>query len=168
MISSIVGVKLIGCHTCIGFFCVGSSMRYSGFAYLLLRLPLAMSMLGHGLARISKLNDFSQGMAAQFEATWLPQALVQPFAYFLPYLELNLGILLLLGLFTRVASAVGVGLMVALIFGSCLLENWDAVMTQMFYGLYFSLLVAFAYEHNRYSLDTLLHLRRERRKARAL
>lgn len=139
-------------------------MKNAALGFLFARLPIGMSILGHGLVRLPKLTEFSEGMAAGFKETWLPQAVVQQFAYFLPYLELNIGILLLLGLFTRVVSAAGALLMVALIFGSSLQENWNGVAIQMFYGLYFSLLIAFERKYNRYSIDTAIQLRRDRRK----
>ncbi len=140
------------------------SMKNAAFSYLLARLPLGMSMFGHGLLRLPKLTQFSEGMAESFKATWLPQALVQQFAYFLPYLELNIGALLLIGLFTRAVSTVGVLLMVALIFGSSLQENWNAVATQMFYGVYFALLYAFEHKYNRYSIDSGIRGHRSKKK----
>lgn len=142
-------------------------MKYAAFGYFLARLPIGMSMFGHGLVRLPKLRDFSEGMAQNFKDTWLPQELVQLFGYYLPYLELNIGALLLVGLFTRAVSAVGVLLMVALIFGSSLLENWNSIFSQMFYGLYFSLLFVFEHKYNRFSLDTALRVRRSRKKRAA-
>lgn len=141
-------------------------MKHAAFGYLLARLPIGMSMLGHGLVRLPKLVAFSEGMAETFQKTWLPYPLVKQFAYFLPYIELNIGALLILGLFTRAVTTVGVLLMVALIFGSCLLENWDGVFTQMFYGVYFALLFAFEHKYNRYSVDQMIRGRRSRKKQR--
>lgn len=139
-------------------------MRNEALSYLLARLPIGMSMFGHGLVRLPKLNAFSEGMATSFKDTWLPQASVEVFAYFLPYLELNIGLLLLLGLFTRAASVVGVLLMVVLIFGSSLQENWSGIAIQMIYGLYFALLLAFEQKYNRYSIDNGIRGRRSRKK----
>jgi uncharacterized membrane protein YphA (DoxX/SURF4 family) len=47
----------------------------------------------------------------------LPEVLVRPFAYGLPALELVLGVLLLVGLGTRLAAALTAGLMVMFLFG---------------------------------------------------
>ena len=47
----------------------------------------------------------------------LPEALVRPFAYGLPLVELSLALLLLLGLVTRIAGLVAAGLMVMFMFG---------------------------------------------------
>ncbi|MFD3001555.1 DoxX family protein [Pontibacter toksunensis] len=128
-------------------------MNTSSLSYLLARLPIALSMFGHGLVRLPKLNEFSNSMVGQFESTWLPTALVSPFSYVLPFLEFTVGVLLILGLFTRTALVVGALLMLALIFGSSLLENWSSIATQMFYGVYFAGLLFFEDSYNHYSLD---------------
>ena len=41
-------------------------MKNASAAYLLARLPIAMSMFGHGLVRIPKLEKFSAGMVKEF------------------------------------------------------------------------------------------------------
>ena len=127
-------------------------MRRYTWAYLLARLPIALSMLGHGLIRLPKLDRFSLGMVTEFGRSFLPLWVVQPFSYALPFLELVTGALLLLGLFTRFAIFLGALLMLILIFGSTLIEEWDNVAIQMFYGLYFAGLLLFV-EHNGFSLD---------------
>ncbi|MGN6638266.1 MAG: DoxX family membrane protein [Mucilaginibacter sp.] len=91
--------------------------------YLLARLPVGMSMFGHGFERIPKLQGFATHVTGQFGKTILPYSLVNLFALVLPFGELLVGILLLLGLFTRFGCILGVLLLVALIFGSSLLEQ---------------------------------------------
>lgn len=119
--------------------------------YFLARLPIGMSFLGHGLARIPRLSEFANGMVGGFTGTWLPQTLVLVFGYILPIVELLLGLALLAGVAMRKSSAFGVILMCVLIFGSSLQASWSSVATQMFYGLYFSLLYLFA-DYNGYAL----------------
>jgi thiosulfate dehydrogenase [quinone] large subunit len=126
-----------------------------GITYLLARLPIGMSMFGHGFDRIPKLQAFSAHMAGQFTKTIIPVPLVSFLGQVLPFLELLTGILLLLGLFTRLGCILGVLLMVTLIFGSSLLEQWENVFTQIVYGAYFALLYYFA-DYNKYSIDSLL------------
>lgn len=125
--------------------------RYT-WAYLMARLPLGMSLFGHGLVRLPKLDQFSLGLTTEFNRTFLPLWLLQPFSYVLPFLELLTGILLLLGLFTRFALFLGGLVMVLLIFGSTLIEEWNNVAVQLFYGLYFAALLLFV-DHNGVSLD---------------
>jgi thiosulfate dehydrogenase [quinone] large subunit len=126
-----------------------------GRTYLMARLPIAVSLLGHGLDRIPKLQVFSDHLISQFSKSILPIKLVTPFSMTLPFVELGVGILLILGLFTRFACVIGVITMLALIFGSCLLEQWDNVLSQMLYSLYFVMLYYYAF-YNRYSFDRLM------------
>lgn len=120
-------------------------------AYLLARLPIGMSFLGHGLVRIPKISAFAEEMANNFADTLLPHILVLTFGYIHPFVELILGILLLGGIAMRKSSAFGVILMCILIFGSSLIESWSSVSIQMFYGLYFVGLFLWA-DLNEYSL----------------
>jgi len=129
-------------------------MRKESFTYLLARLPIGMSFFGHGLERLPKLAAFSHGMATSFSKSILPESLVLPFGYILPVLELLIGILLLLGLFTRFAAVLGVALMLFLIFGSSMIEQWNNVFTQIIYGGYLALLFYFA-QYNIISIDGL-------------
>ena len=122
-------------------------------AYALARLPIGFSFLGHGLVRIPKLSVFAEGMAQSFTKTLLPESLVLGFAYVLPFVELLLGIAIILGIHMRKTTTVGVALICILIFGSSLQESWSSVATQMFYGLYFSLLYLFA-DYNGYAILT--------------
>ena len=126
-----------------------------GRTYLMARLPIAVSALGHGIDRIPKIQVFSDHLVSQFSKSILPIKLVSLFSMTLPFIELGIGILLILGLFTRFACIVGLITMLALIFGSCLLEQWDNVLSQMLYGLYFVMLYYYAF-YNRYSFDRLL------------
>ena len=126
-----------------------------GRTYLMARLPIAVSMLGHGLDRIPKLQVFSDQMVSQFSKSIIPIKLVSAFSMVLPFVELGLGILLILGLFTRFACVVGLIGMLALILGSCLIEQWDNVFSQTLYSLYFVMLYYYAF-YNRYSFDRLL------------
>ena len=127
-------------------------MKIAQTSYLLARLPIGMSMFGHGLIRFTKLETFSSGMVKEFGKSLLPEWLVLPFSYILPFLEFLIGILLLLGLFTRFATMLGVAVMLALILGSAALEQWNNIFTQIIYGAYFALLFRYAV-YNEYSLD---------------
>jgi len=136
-------------------------MKQNDFIYLLARLPLAWSMFGHGLVRIPKLSVFSSGMVKAFGHSILPASVVQAFGYALPFLELLIGLFVIMGLFTRQALLTGFLVMMALIFGSSMLEDWQNVFVQMMYALYFVLLMLFL-SYNRYSLDYVMNKRRYR------
>lgn len=127
-------------------------------SYLLLRLAVAVSMLGHGLVRIPKIDAFADEMVKQFELSVLPQQLVQPFAYILPYVELLVGIFMLLGLFTKQAIVLGAITIIVLIFGSCMIESWGAIPAQLIHMLCFVLLLSYQ-QYDNYSLDKLFFRR---------
>ena len=82
-------------------------MEKPNTAYLLARLPIAMSMFTHGLERIPKLQAFSEGMVKQFAKSPLPAGMVQAFGTVLPCFEFLTGLLLLIGLFTRFCNHFG-------------------------------------------------------------
>jgi thiosulfate dehydrogenase [quinone] large subunit len=127
-------------------------MTRESTTYLLVRLPIGMSFLGHGLQRLPILTKFSNGMMTSFGKSFIPGALVLPFSFGLPFVELLLGILLLLGLFTRFATVLGVITMLALIFGSTSLGQWDGVFIQLMYSAYLVLLCYFL-PYNTVSID---------------
>ena len=121
-----------------------NNLQSARIAYILARVPIALSFIGHGLVRIPEINQFSNGMIQNFSDTVLPLIIVQPFSIILPFLELFLGLFLLIGLKMRVTTITGVTLISVLILGSSIQENWSAVAIQMFYGLYLAILYMFA------------------------
>ncbi|MFY0253392.1 DoxX family membrane protein [Chitinophaga sp. 30R24] len=131
-------------------------MKNNAIVFLLLRLSLAASMFGHGLVRLPKLQGFSAWMVKSFDKSMLPSGLVTPFSYALPIAEFIIGLLLLLGLFTRVSLIAGGIVMVMLIFGTAMIENWEAIPSQLIHAAFFGLLLAFI-QHNIISVD---HIRK--------
>jgi RHS repeat-associated protein len=77
-------------------------------AYLVLRFALGLSILMHGLVRLPHLAAFADATAKLFVATPLPTIIVRPFALTLVFLETAVGLLLVLGLWTRAALLLGV------------------------------------------------------------
>lgn len=122
------------------------------FAYLLARVTMGINLLGHGLVRLPKLGEFKTWMQDYFQATPLPQSLVALWASVLPFLELGLGALIILGLISRKAFLGGAIVILILVFGSCLKENWEWVSIQMLYALYFFFLMLYI-DYNQISID---------------
>jgi thiosulfate dehydrogenase [quinone] large subunit len=91
----------------------------------------------------------------QFEKSMLPSAMVLPFSYLLPILEFIIGALLILGLFTRPALIGGGVVMIALIFGTAMIENWEALPSQLIHAAFFAALLQFV-ASNGFALDNLL------------
>ncbi|OIV39688.1 DoxX family membrane protein [Flavobacterium johnsoniae] len=124
-------------------------------SFLLLRLAVAISMFGHGLVRLPKLTAFSNWMVGSFENSILPKIIVTPFSYILPIAEFVIGLLLLLGLFTKPSLIAGAFVMLALLFGTSMIENWEAIPSQLIHVAFFALLLHFA-EYNSWAIDNLI------------
>jgi thiosulfate dehydrogenase [quinone] large subunit len=131
-------------------------MKLNNFelAFVLGRLLLGLNFLMHGLVRIPKLAVFSAGIEKEFAAAPLPPALVSAYAHALPFVEGGIGLLLVLGLFTRPALVAAMLAIASLIFGSSLLEKWSLVGDQMVYGLFIITLVLHL-QRNRLCLDAV-------------
>lgn len=122
-------------------------------SYLLLRLALGASLFFHGLVRIPKITAFSSGLQEGFQETLVPAFLAGIVGYAIPPVEFLLGLLLLLGAFTQ-RSAFGAGmLMVVLISGSCLQENWGTLPSQFIHLAFAVLLYEFGEKVNPWSVD---------------
>ncbi len=104
--------------------------------FFFLRLPVAVSLLGHGLVRLPKLQAFSEWMLKTMEQSVIPEALILPFSYFLPVAEAIAGLLLLINYKTKYTLYAGLTLMSILIFGSSSIENWSAIESQLLHSFY--------------------------------
>ncbi|MHC0441489.1 DoxX family protein [Flavobacterium sp. 3-210] len=124
-------------------------------SFLLLRIAIAISMFGHGLVRLPKLEAFSNWMTNSFENSMLPKILVTPFSYILPIAEFSIGVLLLLGLFTKPSLIAGAVIMLILLFGTSMIENWEAIPSQLIHIAFFALLLHFIND-NSWAIDTLI------------
>ncbi len=125
-------------------------------AYALLRIVFGVNIFFHGLSRL--LGDhaaFLAYLSQQMAKAPLPKSILPPFAATLPWVEGTVGLLLLLGLFTRFALVAGSLVMIVLMVGITLAQNWDVAGIQLIYcAIYFVLLTHCG--RNFYSLDTLI------------
>ncbi len=125
----------------------------AALAHALLRLALGTSMLLHGLMRIgSRFWPFVDQTTSQFAAAPIPHSLVRISAMLIPPVELLIGVLLVLGLWTRFALGLGALEMCALIVGTGLLTKWEIVAIQLAYAFFFAVLLRDS-ENNIASLD---------------
>ena len=127
-------------------------------AYALFRITLGVNILGHGTVRLiyfglGGLEPWVAEQAALFEGHLLPMWLVHTFLYVLPYIEVVLGALTALGLFTMPALVAGTLMMFVLVFGNLTRQAWGTVGNNMHYVLYYCLLIA-AIRYNCVALDT--------------
>jgi len=91
---------------------------------------------------LTGLSAWEGPQAAVFVDTYLPMPLVHAFLYTLPFVEVALGAMMILGLFTRWAMIGGAVMMLSLIFGNTARQEWGTVGNNMLYSLYFWIMLA--------------------------
>jgi thiosulfate dehydrogenase (quinone) large subunit len=125
-------------------------------AFLLLRLTLGLNICMHGVSRIlAGPAAFANSLVPMFQTTLLPAWSVHLFGLILPWAEAILGILLFLGLRTRFALVTGSLLILTLMFGTTLRQDWSTAAVQLIYAAVYAALLALD-RWNDCSLDRLL------------
>lgn len=128
---------------------------YRKAAYALLRLTLGIVFLFSGVSKfMAGLGNLAGEQAQQF-AGKLPVPLVTAFFYVLPFIEVAIGALLVLGLFNGFALILSGLLLAALTFGTVMKGDFATAAHNVSYALVNAALLWFAY-YNGYSLDCLL------------
>jgi thiosulfate dehydrogenase (quinone) large subunit len=127
-------------------------------AYAFLRFVFGVNICFHGVSRLlgdpaAFLAYLNQSMA---HAVLVPKVAIPVLAAVLPWFEAIIGLLLLLGLFTRPALIAGSAVMILLMAGSTLAQDWNVAGLQLIYCLIYFVLLTLR-ERNHFSLDTLLH-----------
>ena len=118
--------------------------RDQKLAYLLLRLTAGLDFFGHGFARIftgSHLGGFAHWMVGDMAKSPLPATLVLATGYVVPCVELLIGVLLLTGLATRFALILAMLLLLVLMFGITMKQDWNVAGQQLLYGLVLAVLL---------------------------
>jgi len=126
-------------------------------AYAILRVAFGANILLHGLSRL--LNGraaFLAYLTHYFEhAHLISPGMLPLFGAVLPWVETSLGVLLVLGLFSRFTLIAGALVMTILVIGTNLAQDWLVAGLQLPYCfIYYYLLVHI--EENRISLDFML------------
>ena len=127
-------------------------------AYAILRLSFGVNIMLHGLSRLlAGPSGFLGYLNHYFEhAPLIPKSFLPVFGAVLPPVETALGLLLLLGLFTRLALIAGGLVMAALVFGTNLAQDWNVAGLQLIYCFLYYYLLARRRELNLWSLDRWL------------
>ncbi len=125
-------------------------------AYTILRLSFGANILLHGLSRL--LNGRAAFLAYlnhYFEhAHLISPGMLPAFSMVLPWVETTLGALLMLGLFSRFTMIVGALVMMGLVIGTNLAQDWIVSGLQLPYCfIYYYLLIHL--EQNSISLDAI-------------
>lgn len=136
-----------------------SEARWSDavWAYTILRLTFGANILLHGLSRLLVGHAaFLAYLNHYFEKTPLiPASQLPVFAWVLPPVETALGVLLMLGLWTRFALIAGGLVITVLAIGTNLAQDWGVAGLQLIYAfLYYYLLIH--RDRNAGSIDAML------------
>ena len=130
-------------------------------AYLLLRVIAGMDFFGHGFARIftgTHLGGFAHWMVGDMAKAPLPASLVLAIGYVVPWVELMVGLMLLFGVDTRFALVTALLLMLLLMFGITMKQDWTVAGQQLLYSLVLAVLL-FGRERLDVNWPALLHRR---------
>ncbi len=123
--------------------------------YVLLRLALGAVFLFYGISKFrTGVGTTVDMMTRQFDRTFLPSVLVKAFTGALPSIEVVLGLLLLLGLFTRAALVLAGLVLIVLTTGLAILGNAPTVASNLLFLLVIWVLLSHA-EENAFGLDGL-------------
>ena len=136
-----------------------TSCSSSEIAYSLFRITFGVNIFLHGVMRLVIGHAvFLAYVTKQMQDAPVPSWFLPTFSYVLPYVEGSVGVLLLLGLFTRSGLIAGTLVILLLQIGSCLAQNWAVVGDQLVYSLSFFILLSLI-DRNRWSVDDLRSVR---------
>jgi thiosulfate dehydrogenase (quinone) large subunit len=135
--------------------------RDVAIAHLLLRVMVGGIFLNSGFNKIFNIPAFVERMVKTLDASYIPDVLIRLGAYPVPIIEIVVGLLLILGLSTRIASILTSTLMIMLTFGAMSAQLPELVSSQLIYGIVLFLLLATC-RYNWFSIDSWLR-RKQRR-----
>ncbi|MBI2681512.1 MAG: DoxX family protein [Candidatus Solibacter usitatus] len=105
-------------------------------AYAILRVTVGGVFLFYGIGKfVAGLAATAKWFQDGFAKTWLPAASVYAFSIVLPFFEVTVGALLILGLFTRFAASAAGLLIAALTIGLTIKGNSADVALNMGYAV---------------------------------
>ena len=131
-------------------------MSNQELAFLIGRISLGINFVSHGIVRLPKITAFSEGMVKGFKGTLIGiDSFISVFAHTLVVVELVLGIALLIGFQTKKSLVVMSVILMILIFGASMQEDWGLVGSQMIYVI-FGYLMINGFVETKYSVDALL------------
>jgi thiosulfate dehydrogenase (quinone) large subunit len=115
------------------------------------RWGLGVVLLLAGIGKLGDVPGFVNGfLVPAFKETWLPKPLVTGYGYALPFLEVGLGALLILGLFRNAVLFAAGLLLISLAFGQLLLKKPEVIGNVTY--VFFAAAVLFAGQHDRWIL----------------
>ncbi|MCH2246569.1 MAG: DoxX family protein [Crocosphaera sp.] len=124
-------------------------------AYTLLRIVVGVNYFNHGFTRIFDVPSFINAMVNVMQDSGIPEFLVRINAALVPPVELIVGILITVGFLTRSALIACFILMIILMYGITMIQNWDGASSQLIYNIVLFILLA-GVNFNRFSIDDWL------------
>jgi len=123
-------------------------------AYTVLRVSFGANIMLHGVSRIVMGHAaFLAYLTHYFEkASYVPAGMLSIFATVQPWVELILGLLLMIGLATRFSLIAGGLVILSLVIGTNLAQDWLVSGLQLIYAFLYYYLLAHL-DQNRYSID---------------
>lgn len=119
-------------------------------ALALARWGLGLLFLVGGISKLFHLSGFVTGyLAPAFAQTFLPAGLVAAYGYALPFVEVLLGVALVLGLCRNMALLIAGLTLISLAFGQMLLQKFDVVAQILFY-LFLTATILFLGDYDRW------------------
>ncbi|MDP0491408.1 MAG: DoxX family protein [Verrucomicrobiota bacterium JB023] len=119
-----------------------SNLTNEQLAYHCARLAMGVSLFTHGAVRVPKITQFVSGMAKGYEGTLIGGFPAHAAGYLIVLLEVAVGLSLLIGgRVIRWGLAAGIILMGILMFGTCLIEKWANLPSQIVHLIIFYLLL---------------------------
>ncbi|MFO7975138.1 MAG: DoxX family membrane protein [Candidatus Hydrogenedentota bacterium] len=143
---------------------VNHGLSPESVAGFLLRLALGVLFLFAAIGKFAGPGPmgFATWILQEFEATYLPRFLVVPYAYALPYVEFLLGVVLILGVFTKVSLTLAALTLISLAFGKMVQQDHATVANNFNYVFMAAVALWFSWRDNILSLDRLFwHKKRE-------
>ena len=129
-------------------------------AYLMVRATMGFHMIAHGGSRLPILRAFAAETRGEFAGVTLiglplfPAWLVTMIAYMIPPTEFVIGLLLSVGLKTRLACTVGNVLFLVMMFGTVARMEFGTGHVMWWYVMIFALLGGLSF-NDRYSVDQM-------------
>ncbi len=130
-------------------------------AYTLLRIVVGINYFNHGATRIFNIPGFIDSMVTTMQESWIPEFLVRINAGLVPPVELIVGVLITIGFLTRGALIACFILMIILMYGITIIQNWSGASSQLIYNIVLFILLA-GLNFNRISVDYWLKSKRDR------
>jgi thiosulfate dehydrogenase [quinone] large subunit len=112
------------------------------------RWVIGVVLLFAGIKKFENVSGFVGYLTSQFEKTWLPKVLLVPYAHAVPFIEVILGALLILGIARNAVLFVAGVFFITLTFGQLLLSQPQVIFQNMIYTVVTGALL-FASEYDR-------------------